>query len=652
MRKLLLLVVALLFIFPGLISAQVKSYSYQAINFNIRVNQDSTFDVTERQTFDYRGSFHVATRDIPLRLVGSVTNVEVIDGVTSLPLQFSAKRLDKLDPSSWGKYTRYRSGGTEHIEWYYNLADTTHEWIIKYQVHGGLSFYRDHDELYWNLFTDYQVPIGQVSAHVSLPPNQFSPAADYFKATAYASSIQVTGQAIDNQTFIFTASNLGPREKLTIAAGWPKGLVSEQGYWFDWLKINWAYLLALLIALGSFVYGLVFWLKHEKFNQGRGTIVAQYEPPEKLKPAMAEVIIKEKITDKAWSATIIDLAVRGYVSITEDKQSRIGKFASLFIGSLVPLLFFLFVFMFWSLPFIHTFNSSSIFVLLLFSSLFFLLPILLSISRWRSAVQHRDYRIEKTEKVPTDFEDYEKKFLELLFEDKNYFSTKEFRRRGNTVKQEFALALRDLKKELYKETEQDTKAYDVGPSKETRKTITWILLFGSAWLVVFIGGFLTAMGFQFQYFFLIWVVVVSTLTLRAFIKYETRLNKTGQILKEEWLGFKMYLETAEKYRLQNLTPDLFEKYLPYAIILGVEKKWGQAFARLSMTSPEWYHGTSVAGTGSFSAGASGFSASAFSASFSSSFASAFASSGATGGGASGGGGGAGGGGGGGGGGAS
>ena len=165
----------------------------------------------------------------------------------------------------------------------------------------------------------------------------------------------------------------------------------------------------------------------------------------------------------------------------------------------------------------------------------------------------------------------------------------------------------------------------------------------------FVGGFLAVIGTPFQIVLLVWVTVVSFLALWSFFKYESRLNKEGQILKENWLGFKLYLETAEKYRLQNLTPDLFEKYLPYAIILGVEKKWGEAFAHLSMTSPEWYHGAGVAHAGSISSATSGFSSSIFSASFSSSFTSAFASSG---GGASGGGGGAGGGGGGGGGGAS
>ncbi|MBA3550959.1 DUF2207 domain-containing protein, partial [Patescibacteria group bacterium] len=106
---------------------------------------------------------------------------------------------------------------------------------------------------------------------------------------------------------------------------------------------------------------------------------------------------------------------------------------------------------------------------------------------------------------------------------------------------------------------------------------------------------------------------------------------------------KLYLQTAERHRVQNLTPDLFEKFLPYAMIYGIEKKWAKAFESLTMQPPNWYAGptyTSFAGTGG---GSSGFSASAFSSSFSTSFVSAFATSSGTGG--SGGGGSAGGGGG-------
>jgi uncharacterized membrane protein len=112
----------------------------------------------------------------------------------------------------------------------------------------------------------------------------------------------------------------------------------------------------------------------------------------------------------------------------------------------------------------------------------------------------------------------------------------------------------------------------------------------------------------------------------------------------------MYLETAEKYHMQNLTPDIFEKYLPYAIMFGVEKKWAKAFETLNIKvdQPGWY--TPTVGSNFASSSGMGFSPSGFSSAFSASFVSSFASSG--GGGASGGGGGAGGGGGGGGGGAS
>ena len=137
-------------------------------------------------------------------------------------------------------------------------------------------------------------------------------------------------------------------------------------------------------------------------------------------------------------------------------------------------------------------------------------------------------------------------------------------------------------------------------------------------------------------------LLLSSLIIGAFVKYEARLNEAGRILKEDWLGFKMFLAAAERYRLQNLTPETFAKFLPYAMIFGIEKKWARAFNSMHLPEPDWYAGAAGAGLGSSSG--SGFSASAFSASFSSSFASAFSSSGGAGGGGAGGGGGGGGGG--------
>jgi uncharacterized membrane protein len=80
-------------------------------------------------------------------------------------------------------------------------------------------------------------------------------------------------------------------------------------------------------------------------------------------------------------------------------------------------------------------------------------------------------------------------------------------------------------------------------------------------------------------------------------------TKEGRILMDEIVGFKRFLEVTEKDRLNLLnppacTPELFEKYLPYALALDVEQKWAEQFATLfskmadngNSYSPLWYTG--------------------------------------------------------------
>ena len=271
------------------------------------------------------------------------------------------------------------------------------------------------------------------------------------------------------------------------------------------------------------------------------------------------------------------------------------------------------------------------------------------IRQWKNRARHpwlaRDYQLELLgETNDLDLEDYEKEFLEVIFDGKKTITTKDLLRRARNPSVPFEKRLwfqmLKLRDKLYQETAHDTQAYAIGfkepgAGKSVLKVIGLAVL--SSVLIAQISPVL--------------VIVVVCFLVIYFLRFDPRLNQSGVRLKQDWLGFILYLKTAEKYRLQNLTPDLFEKFLPYAIIFGVEKQWGRAFDSFNLPEPNWYHGAgAVAGGSSFSGSGGGFSASAFSASFASSFSSAFSSS--SGGGASGGGGGAGGGGGGGGGGAS
>jgi uncharacterized membrane protein len=59
------------------------------------------------------------------------------------------------------------------------------------------------------------------------------------------------------------------------------------------------------------------------------------------------------------------------------------------------------------------------------------------------------------------------------------------------------------------------------------------------------------------------------------------------------LGFEEFLGRVEKDQIERLekTPELFEKYLPYAMALRVEKKWVQAFSGIALQPPQWYQGS-------------------------------------------------------------
>lgn len=565
--------------------AQERSYSYDSIKFDFQVNPDTTVDVIERQTYNFTGEYHQGWRNIPLRGVSAITDIAVIDAATGNYLAYSPKRLEKTDPASWGKFTTFRQNGERVIEWYYNQANTSHGWLLKYRLHGALGFYADHDELYWNLFTDYQVPVARAEAKVILPTNQFDVA--QLQITGYGEPVLPETRVLNPQTFFLSADNLPPGEKLTMAAGWPRGLVNRSLFWRDWLALNLFYLLSGLLVLLTILFSLGRWYILEYRPLHSKTVVPEYEPPRGLRPAMALVIEKEGVGAKAWVSTIVDLAVRGFIKIEEIEKK---------------ILFFTI----------------------------------------------KDYGLAKLRSLDgLDIAEYEKELVNTIFGEKDALVLSELRaqNRGRFNSQKFRFKMLKAKDQLLRETEGKAGAYRVGLVAEKKKA--WFIP-----LLILVAIILTVFGVRLDSSGKLFGLVLFVCALWIYFeRYEARLSPEGQQLKRDILGFKLYLQTAERYRLQNLTPDLFEKYLPYAMAFGVEKKWSQAFEGMVVPPPSWYVSqTAVSSNVLASAGTpGGFSAAAFSASFSSSFASSFSSSS---GGASGGGGGVGGGGGGGGGGAS
>ena len=609
-------------------------YYYQDFEVDIKINEDSSFDVMEKQTYYLDGSFGFFKRDISLNKIDAITDIEVLDGENN---KIPKSELDIKSGS-----------GKTHIQWNFSrryFSEEEKSWTVKYKVHGGISFLKNYDEIYWNAIPQNRaVPIENVKVIVSLPDDrEFR--SDLIKIYSEQTLSQDYYFRNNNTQAIFTGENLKSDTNLTIAVGFPKNIVSQSAYYKDFLTIYCGYILSIIIFLSCVITGAIYWYKTEKSREGKRAIVPQYEPPQNLRPAMAEVIVKEKLTNKGLSATIIDLAVRGYVKIEEDPKTGFAKTLHYLVKIIVVVLFFIGVTIIAQVIFDDS-TSSPWHLKVIFLLVFIMFLVKLKREKQSGCVDYKIIKIKHIDHYENDsnLEDYEKKYLNAFFSSKDYFSTKELKKDPARSKILFN-KIKKVKDKIYEETELDTGAFERGLTIEKNKNIIFAILTFVTFLSLQI--FFANAGIN-QFFILALTMTVSIIGLYAFIKYEARLSNQGIKMKEDWLGFKMYLETAEKHRMQNLKPEFFEKYLSYAMIFGVEKKWAKAFESMHMSSPSWYVG-SVHTAGAFLGSASSFSPMSFSNSFSSSFTSAFSSSGA--GGASGGGGGAGGGGGGGGGGA-
>jgi uncharacterized membrane protein YgcG len=90
---------------------------------------------------------------------------------------------------------------------------------------------------------------------------------------------------------------------------------------------------------------------------------------------------------------------------------------------------------------------------------------------------------------------------------------------------------------------------------------------------------------------LIGVALVTTgLALLIVSSHMPAKTALGSKVYAEILGFRMYMHHAERYRVQGLEPEEFEKYLSYAIVFGIEQQWAEKFKDIYKQKPDWYEG--------------------------------------------------------------
>lgn len=195
-------------------------------------------------------------------------------------------------------------------------------------------------------------------------------------------------------------------------------------------------------------------------------------------------------------------------------------------------------------------------------------------------ISEKDYELIKTEKIPPE-DPEELKLYNGLFESGDSVSLKKLSTKFfNTVN-----TLRgSLDKRMYNDGYFSKKQSNISGGFLALGIVGLFIIFSSA-------------GFFSDHAAMSWFVGLL-LSFVAIIIFATRIDKRdtqGNELFYELEGLKMYINTAEKHRIEfHDNPKkylgVFEKLLPYAIIFGLEKKWAKEFEDLYTTPPEWYDG--------------------------------------------------------------
>ncbi|MEA3322626.1 MAG: DUF2207 domain-containing protein [Patescibacteria group bacterium] len=198
-----------------------------------------------------------------------------------------------------------------------------------------------------------------------------------------------------------------------------------------------------------------------------------------------------------------------------------------------------------------------------------------------------DYIFTKIPNVQCDLVSEEQMLYESIFEDnKTEVSVSSLK---NNFYKDFAKISKNVVNTII---EKGYYAKNPSTVRATYMSIGGILLFVSFFIIPIFGGAA------------VFTAISSGIIIMAFGYFMPRRTKKGAIAREQILGLKMYMETAEKDRINfhnapEKNPKQFEKLLPYAMALGVEKKWAEQFKDIYNSQPEWYEGSEAFSTATF-----------------------------------------------------
>jgi uncharacterized membrane protein YgcG len=313
------LLLVLLLLLPTLARAD-SGWSIARFDVTLDIRPDGVLEVTESIDADFDEPKHGIIREIPVRYDVGAHLYDLRFHLDSVTDGDGQKRTTDLDYVR--NLARLKIGDADRT------ITGRQRYVLRYRVdrailwEGNRAWTGERPVLRWNATgDDWAVPIAAASCLVRLPKAVPDGDPD-LDLDAYTGPYRGRGRDYevdrpDDRTVRFVATRaFEPREGLSVELTLPADAVLKPSAatlagW--WLADNFPYLLVPF----TFLAGLAAWWTRGRDQPGRGSITVEYDAPDGLRPAEVGTLLDERVDPRDLSATFIDLAVRGYLTIRE-----------------------------------------------------------------------------------------------------------------------------------------------------------------------------------------------------------------------------------------------------------------------------------------------------------------------------------------------
>lgn len=575
-------------------NSEYKSYDYviDKYDINIIVNENNTLDITENITAYFNEEKHGIYRKIPLR-----NKIERLDGTTS------SNRTVITNVNVDHEYTTSKISGNYEIKIgsEYKVLVGSQNYKISYNYNLGKDPSPNYDELYLNLIgPEWDTVIGEVTFSITMPKSFDSTKLGFSHGHKGSTESMNVSYSVKGNTITGKYNGvLNPEEALTVR------LELEEGYFVGaGIPVSPMDYLMFILPILFLIISIYLWYKFGRDEQVVETV--EFYPPQGFNSLEVGFLYKGRADNQDVISLLVYLANKGYIKISEfEKKSLFSKTKDFKLTKL------------------KDYDGNNENERLFLDDLFKTNSERYSI--FDSSTQKYKNVIEVTK------EDlYDRFYLtinRILYNINNKQNKNKIFEKSASSKTIFIVLMIIITFCLI--TIPPISAYS------DLATLPFALLFpGIGFTVMFsmlfggassirINGKAKSSSIATKLFGLIWggmfggmpwaflvlptllqdsvyltgyiIGIISILGMVICLNYLPKRTQYGNQMLGKISGFKNFLETAEKERLEAMVlqdPSYFYNILPYTYVLGVSDKWIKKFESISLQAPSWYDGSS------------------------------------------------------------